>query len=93
MSGKPEGRATSLGMSSSFTPSTLFNQLGVFCLPLFVIPGMSCRHMHYILDMQTRALPIDIAAGTCMSRRVDAGMTGFITCCKRQAGMSSVWGQ
>ncbi len=42
MSGKPKGRDTSLGMSSSFTPSTLFNQLGVFCLPLLVIPGMSC---------------------------------------------------
>ena len=47
MSGNPKGRATSFGLSSSFTPRTLFNQSGVLCLPFLVIPGMSCRGTHY----------------------------------------------
>ena len=42
MSGNPRGRATSLGLSSSLTPSTLLSQSGVFCLPFLVMPGMSC---------------------------------------------------
>lgn len=62
MSGKPKGLDTSLGTSSSFTPSTLFNQLGVFCLPLLVIPGMSCMPWVVVSDQISKSSVVDLHA-------------------------------
>ena len=69
MSGKPAGRGTSLGMSSSFTPKNLFSQSGVFCLPLLVIPGMSCTTECSISCLTLRSAQGPVDTGACGSMR------------------------